>query len=184
LIIFNCANKNGIIFNEMERILDRIEKIAINEGIGITSLEKIIGASRGVLSRAINNGTDIQAKWIQAVVENYPAYSESWLLTGKGEMLRSNPGTTNMHNEKEQKPPPVSTPEPEMSTIYSMMFERIENMARELGRLDAENKQLKVENEELKKYKPHPSRYSFDSDSHNPPMVVDKSESEECKLEA
>lgn len=72
----------------METILQRIQQIAINEGIKITSFEKNIGASKGVLSRAINNGTDIQAKWLQSIVENYPQYSEAWLLTGKGPMLK------------------------------------------------------------------------------------------------
>ena len=42
----------------MKTILQRIEQIAINEGIKITTFEKSIGASKGVLSRAINNGTD------------------------------------------------------------------------------------------------------------------------------
>lgn len=74
----------------METILHRIEQIATNEGVKITALEKIIGASKGVLSRAINNGTDIQSKWLQSIVENYPLYSESWLLTGRGSMLKEN----------------------------------------------------------------------------------------------
>lgn len=73
----------------MESILKRIEQIAINEGIKITSFEKIIGASKGVLSRAIANGTDIQSKWLQSIIENYPQYSGEWLLTGKGSMLKS-----------------------------------------------------------------------------------------------
>ena len=47
----------------MNTILQRIQQIAVNEGIKITAFEKSIGASKGVLSRAINNGTDIQAKW-------------------------------------------------------------------------------------------------------------------------
>lgn len=72
----------------MENILDRISKISENEGITITSLEKAIGASKGVLSRAIAKKTDILSKWTQAVVENYPQYSANWLLTGKGPMLR------------------------------------------------------------------------------------------------
>lgn len=74
----------------METILHRIEQLAANEGVKITALEKIIGASKGVLSRAINNGTDIQSKWLQSIVENYPLYSESWLLTGRGSMLKEN----------------------------------------------------------------------------------------------
>ena len=75
----------------MKTILQRIEQIAINEGIKITTFEKSIGASKGVLSRAINNGTDIQSKWLQSIVENYPQYSEAWLLTGRGSMLKEEP---------------------------------------------------------------------------------------------
>ena len=71
----------------MGNILSRIEEISRKEGLTITAFERSIGASKGVLSRAINNGTDIQSKWIQTIVENYPHYSSRWLLTGKGDML-------------------------------------------------------------------------------------------------
>ena len=72
----------------MESILDRIKKIADNEGVKVTTLESIIGASKGVLSRALNNKTDIQSKWISKIVENYPHYSADWLLTGNGNMIK------------------------------------------------------------------------------------------------
>lgn len=72
----------------MCKIIPRIKQIAENEGITIGALERAIGASKGVISRAINNGTDIQAKWLQSIVENYPRYSSSWLLTGDGEMFK------------------------------------------------------------------------------------------------
>lgn len=83
----------------METILHRIEQIAANEGVKITAFEKIIGASKGVLSRAINNGTDIQSKWLQSIVENYPLYSESWLLTGRGSMLKEKTSTPEVNYE-------------------------------------------------------------------------------------
>ena len=73
----------------MKNILSRIEKIADSEGITITALERKIGASKGVLSRAVANGTDIQSKWVQLIVENYPLYSANWLLTGRGKMRQS-----------------------------------------------------------------------------------------------
>ena len=41
------------------------------------------------MSRAINKNTDIQTKWIVSLVENYPIYNRSWLLTGEGNMLQS-----------------------------------------------------------------------------------------------
>lgn len=82
----------------MGSILSRIQELAINEGITIGALERKIGASKGVLSRAINNGTDIQAKWLTILVENYPNYSPSWILTGKGNMIISQ--NTDMKNEE------------------------------------------------------------------------------------
>lgn len=76
-------------FQLMRNILSRIQEIASREGITIGAMERSLGASKGVLSRAISNGTDIQSKWIQILVENYPEYSSEWLLTGKGDMLKS-----------------------------------------------------------------------------------------------
>lgn len=72
----------------MSDILQRIAQIANNENITIGNMERTIGASKGVLSRAIANNTDIQAKWILNIVENYPQYSCDWLITGKGQMLK------------------------------------------------------------------------------------------------
>ncbi len=73
----------------MESILDVFTKVSENEGIKITQLEKKIGASKGVLSRAIANNSDIQSKWLLKLVENYPQYNPEWLLTGQGEMLKA-----------------------------------------------------------------------------------------------
>lgn len=71
----------------MTSTIDRIKLMADHENIKITALEKQIGASKGVLSRAFNNKTDIQSKWLTKIIENYPQYDSLWLLTGKGEML-------------------------------------------------------------------------------------------------
>ena len=71
----------------MSTILRRISRIAEHEGITITALEKQIGASKGVLSRALAKGSDIQSKWIQAIVENYHQYDVRWIVTGEGDML-------------------------------------------------------------------------------------------------
>jgi len=73
----------------MNKILKNIKQIAANESITINKLEQVIGASKGVLSRAIANNTDIQSKWIAKIVENYPQYSCEWLLKSEGEMIQS-----------------------------------------------------------------------------------------------
>lgn len=70
----------------MKNLIERIALICENEGITITALERNIGASKGVLSRALANKTDIQSKWLTAIVENYPLYDPSWLISGKGKM--------------------------------------------------------------------------------------------------
>lgn len=72
----------------MSSLMKRIKILADNEGMSVTAFEAAIGASKGVFSRALANGTDIQSKWLLNVVENYPQYSTDWLLTGKGEMLQ------------------------------------------------------------------------------------------------
>lgn len=68
----------------MNQILASISEIAQAENITITHMETVIGASKGVLSRAIKKDTDIQAKWLGKLVENFPRYNASWILTGKG----------------------------------------------------------------------------------------------------
>lgn len=88
----------------MAKILQNIVTIAQNEGISIGQLERSIGASKAVLSRAIANGTDIQAKWLEAIVENYPQYSPSWLLTGEGSMLKEENVPAVSYNPKVGKP--------------------------------------------------------------------------------
>lgn len=90
----------------MTTILNRIAQICDNQDITITALEKKIGASKGVLSRALSNNTDIQSKWLQRIVENYPLYSPAWLLTGEGEMLKS------------------SEPKEKVQVIHKSMFDK------------------------------------------------------------
>lgn len=95
----------------MGKILSRIEQIASIEGVTLGAIEKKIGASKGVLSRAISNGTDIQAKWIEALVENYPNYSPEWLLTGKGEITKfsTSKDKRGLINENNESSLPVAT---------------------------------------------------------------------------
>lgn len=131
----------------MGNILSRIQEIASNEGITIGSLERKIGASKGVLSRAIANGTDIQSKWLQILVENYPEYSTLWLMTGKGPMLEKDPSRT---QEATQTKPKAtrSTPTSEAteSVLLSLIREKdetIRQQAIEIGKLTEQLRSLK-----------------------------------------
>ncbi len=111
----------------METILLRIQEIAVNESITVSALERKIGASKGVLSRAIANNTDIQAKWIQIIVENYPQYSAEWLITGKGEMLKKTD---------------IIVDNGDNSPLITELLNRITEQAAEIGRLNERIEQL------------------------------------------
>lgn len=77
-------------FQQKDSVLYRISQIAKNEGISITALESRIGASKGVLSRALKQDSDIQSKWIQKIIAEFPRYSSKWLIMGV-EPIYSNP---------------------------------------------------------------------------------------------
>ena len=102
----------------MGNVLSRIQEIASNEGITIGAMERTIGASKGVLSRAINNGTDIQAKWLSIIVENYPRYSTGWLLTGAGSMLKDDLNGIKTIDEANSSTLPTTSMNPSIGTPY------------------------------------------------------------------
>ena len=55
--------------------------------ISYRKFEVSIGASYGVITKAISQNSDIQTKWIAAIAENYRQLNIDWLLTGAGQML-------------------------------------------------------------------------------------------------
>ncbi len=129
----------------MCKILPRIKQIALAEGITIGALERRIGASKGVLSRAIANGTDIQAKWLEAIVENYPHYSAQWLLTGVGEMLR--PQSSCQTEEAYTANPTIESemPSTRLDPVIERFMCKITEQAEEIGRLKARIEELERE---------------------------------------
>jgi oligoribonuclease NrnB/cAMP/cGMP phosphodiesterase (DHH superfamily) len=72
----------------MSKILENIKHLAANESVTITKLEQLIGASKGVLSRAISQNSEIQTKWLEKIVEIYPQYDCNWLIKSEGEMIK------------------------------------------------------------------------------------------------
>lgn len=113
----------------MESITQRIKQVSDILEIKVSDLEKQIGASKGVLSRAISQNTDIHSKWLGVIVENYPQISAEWLLTGNGQMLKNQV----LKSEKEGG-----------GLVTQQMIDKITEQAEEIAR-------LKIEIEEYKK---------------------------------
>lgn len=135
----------------MCKILSRIKVLADAEGISIGTIERAIGASRGVISKAIAKGTDIQAKWLEIICKQYPKYSPVWLLTGEGEMLRQSANNTTNPSET----PPDNTPEKNIAEVTQKFSQQepntfliehfmttIKEQAEEIGRLKERISQL------------------------------------------
>lgn len=73
----------------MSTIINRIGAYMHHKGISTRQFEIAIGASNGVISRALKDGKDIQSKWVSIIIETYKELNAEWLLTGKGEMTKS-----------------------------------------------------------------------------------------------
>jgi len=71
-------------------MIERLKQFIESQSISISLFEKKISASNGMIRKAITNNTDIQSKWISAIIDNFPSLNIEWLLAGKGEMLRPN----------------------------------------------------------------------------------------------
>ena len=115
----------------MEIVLDRIEQFAEKQGIKIGALEKTIGASKGVLSRAIAQKSDIQSKWLSKLVENFPQIDANWLLTGEGSMYRETTvqGGTNPPNRDKYIQMLESKIE-DQQRIIDLLEDKIESLTR------------------------------------------------------
>ncbi|WP_281232095.1 hypothetical protein [Flavobacterium gelatinilyticum] len=120
----------------MSEILKNIKQIADNELITITKLEKLIGASKGVLSRAIAQNSDIQTKWITKIVEVYPHYNCEWLIKNEGYMLKSQNTATDENNSYKE------LAEARLE-IIKLKNEKIEHLTHKLQRIKESNNQDK-----------------------------------------
>ena len=68
-------------------MVERLEQFLEYLRISVRAFELKIGASNGLIRKAITKKSDIQSKWITNNVDNYPQLNIAWLLTGKGNML-------------------------------------------------------------------------------------------------
>lgn len=115
----------------MNNILERISQISDLESLSIGKIEQVIGASKGVLYKAIQKNTDIQSKWIVSIVENFPQYSAEWLLTGKGEMLKN-------AAEKQEEPANFREQLDDKNKIIQFQDKKIEELEKEIVKLKKE----------------------------------------------
>lgn len=115
-------------------MIERLELFIQSVGLSIRAFEGSIGASNGMIRKAINNKTDIQSKWIPSIVDNYPQLNILWLFTGEGSMLLSPNTSQSMDNDAINKVPELRNSE-EYLKVSDLM--KALNDVTEAGKLNA-----------------------------------------------
>ena len=84
-----------VFFYNMERIIYRIKKYIDYKDVSVRSFERKINASSGLISAAVRKGTEIQTKWLSIIITTFPDLNSDWLLSGKGNMLKTSYAESN-----------------------------------------------------------------------------------------
>ncbi len=108
-------------------LIERIERFIEYKQLSVSGFEKSISASNGVIRHAILKKTDIYSRFLVKILDNYPELSADWLLREEGEILR----------EPDREKP--------SDTTVSILLQRIEDLARENGSLQAQIDEYKKE---------------------------------------
>lgn len=99
------------------------------EYLGLTTrqFEQKISASDGQIAKFLRQNTTIQSNTIAKIKESFPELSLDWLVSGRGEMLLG------------------SVPAAAPDSTLDRLLERIEDLARENGSLQAQIDEYKKE---------------------------------------
>ena len=109
-------------------ITQRIKDYIDYKKITVSSFEVSIGASNGMLRRAFVDKADIRSQWLEKILEKYHDINPRWLLTGKGEMLKSDNDTEHIrtHSEEDGKKEPLNLSEYDIFHIIKLPDDQIE----------------------------------------------------------
>jgi hypothetical protein len=73
----------------MGKFIERLQIFMEKQGINDNQMTVKASLSIGLLGKAKKSGKDMAAESIEKILCAYPELSADWLLTGRGEMLRS-----------------------------------------------------------------------------------------------
>ncbi len=135
-------------------VKNRIKTFCKEEGIPVSAFEESIGVSNGYVN-AISKSIGLDK--INSIVETYSNLNIEWLLTGRGDMLKTKRTTgntflprnefdecksTNLSTEKQTNAPQND------NVIIPQLISTIQDQAEEIGRLKARVEQLERELED------------------------------------
>lgn len=86
----------------MGNIVERLRLYLTFKDVSVSVAEQKIGISNASLSKPFNNNTTIKTDTLEKFLNIFDDISSEWLLTGKGNMLKSMEGLTYV-SEPEEK---------------------------------------------------------------------------------
>lgn len=132
----------------MEKISDRVKLIIENERMSTRQFEQRLGASNGLIHKAIKHGTDIGGQWISKILYTFQRYNADWLLTGEGSMLRDNGPPEN----QEENTPEIQISATSQIDLIDYLISRdqkIIELSKEIGRLEEKCNRLQRGNNDI-----------------------------------
>ena len=72
----------------MGSISGRIKLFTDETNVSINQFEKSIGASNGLIGKAIRDNRDVGSSYVEKIILAYPDLNGDWLITGRGQMLK------------------------------------------------------------------------------------------------
>ncbi len=92
----------------MNTTLNRLREYIDFKGLKVSSVEKATGFSNGALASQLRNNKTIGVDKLENILNTYPDVNPTWLLTGQGEMLKSENNLPITKNNHESKVPTTS----------------------------------------------------------------------------
>lgn len=117
-------------------VVERLEIVRKNEGLNKAQFERTLDKSTGYLNMLIRRGSSPSVDVIQKFSYSFPNYSLSWLLTGKGSMLKDSSNSSVLNEDS--------------TTNIESLKQENESLKKEIETLKAHNKTLQDYNEMLK----------------------------------
>lgn len=106
---------------------DRLRQIIEYYNISVNAFSVKNGINESTIRKILTENTSIRSDNLAKIAENFPEINLDWLITGRGEMIFSQPSS--------------ATPQNASSDALAL----IADLARENGQLQAENAELKKE---------------------------------------
>uniref|UniRef100_UPI0039A5F730 hypothetical protein n=1 Tax=Ornithobacterium rhinotracheale TaxID=28251 RepID=UPI0039A5F730 len=132
--------------------LQRIKEYIDYKGITNKEFEINVGFSNGAFASQLKRGRTIGVDKLENILSSYPEISPEWLLTGKGEMLKS-PAKQEEPTQQVVDPQAEYNSTAHLEEKIAFLQEKIQLLQENKALLEKENKRLTHEIDRLKNQK-------------------------------